>query len=241
MPRRWWRRPAGWLVIELAAAVAASPAGFEYKAGTGSVGQAAALACEDRRGYRVVLVQAGFPVTLVLSDFAAAHLMKEYGLTREGIVLRGSGSGTGSAEDLVTAAAAALGALQPAVLRTDGRALSVAGVDGACRASLGPGGVLRPGDCGGGDPVRSPLRCAFRMVEPAHGLQVRGQTPRAYPVQAVAFGARFAILALPGQPPAGKYGRPGLMVAGFSNDAAPVPEDARVDASVRSVLRRVGR
>ena len=59
---------------------------------------------------------------------------------------------------------------------------------------------------------------AFQMVDPAHGLQPRGEPLRASSVQAIALGGRFVVLAVDGE-----------------------RDDPRVSAAVRQVLARVGR
>jgi hypothetical protein len=78
------------------------------------------------------------------------------------------------------------------------------------------------------------------MVEPAHGLQKRGETVRSYPVQAIALGKQVTILALSGEAalPEGVDPR-GLIFAPFSNEAAAAPQDERVRAAVQRVLARV--
>ena len=85
------------------------------------------------------------------------------------------------------------------------------------------------------------IRAAFQMVEPAHGLQKRGETVRAFPVQAIALGKQVIVLALSGEAalPEGVNPR-GLIFAPFSNEAAAAPpQDARVRAAVQRVLARV--
>jgi hypothetical protein len=66
--------------------------------------------------------------------------------------------------------------------------------------------------------VRAPIRAAFQMVDPAHGLQQRGDPVRSISVQAIALGKQFAVLAVEGE-----------------------RDDPRVSAAVRQVLGRVGR
>jgi hypothetical protein len=56
------------------------------------------------------------------------------------------------------------------------------------------------------------------MVDPAHGLQPRGEPVRSSSVQAIALGRQFVVLAVEG-----------------------ARDDARVSAAVRQVLARVGR
>jgi hypothetical protein len=131
--------------------------------------------------------------------------------------------------------------MEPAVLRFGRGQLSVAAPDGKCLAAVTPDGSLRLQDCGGGKLVRSPLRAAFRVVEPEHGLQRRGELTQTYPVQALAFGRQLVILGLGGTTGLERFRAPGFIVIPFANDAAPPPGGARLDAAVRDLLRRVGR
>jgi len=233
MWRRCWKRLAGCIVIELA--LTAAPA-FEYNAGTAQVGQARALALEDKRGNRVVVVQADFAVTREVSDFVAAALIRDYGLTREGLVILGRPGGSADARALLTAAAAAMGRMTSSAVRfRDGFLVAGGGMVSA-------EGVQMCGECDtGGEAVRSPLRAAFRMVEPEHGLARRGEVAAAFPVQAIALGTRIAILALPGAVPAQRFRAAGRIVLAFANDTASLPADARAEEAVRQLLRRVGR
>ena len=59
---------------------------------------------------------------------------------------------------------------------------------------------------------------AFQMVDPAHGLQPRGEPVRSSSVQAIALGQQFVVLVVEGE-----------------------RDDVRVLAVVRQVLARVGR
>jgi hypothetical protein len=233
MWRRCWKRLAGCIVIELA--LAAAPA-FEYKAGTAQVGEARALALEDRRGNRMVVVQADSAVTREVSDVVAAALIRDYGLTREGLVILGRPGGSADARALLTAATAAMGRMAPSAVRFREGSLVAGG------AMVSREGVEMCGECGpGGEAVRSPLRAAFRMVEPEHGLERRGEVAAAYPVQAIALGTQAVILALPGAVPAGRFRAPGRIVLAFANDAVSVPADPRVEEAVRHLLRRLPR
>jgi hypothetical protein len=236
MPIRWSRRLAGCCAIELLLVAAPS---FEYQAGTASIGQAMALALEDRGGNRLVIAQADFPVTREIADFVAAKLVYQYGLNREAMVLIGRAGQTPSPQDLATAMAAALGKMEPAVVRFADGTVSVAAADGQCRATVG--GSLRLAGCAAGELVRSPLRLAFRMVEPAHGLEHRGELAPAYAVQAVALGRQAAILALGGEIAPGRFRAPGRIVIGLANDVMTLPDDPGMDQAVRKVLARVGR
>ncbi len=240
MSQRSSRRLAGCIAIELALAAGVAAADFEYKAGTATYGQAKALALEDRRGNRAAIAEAEFAVPRAVSDSAGMQLMRDYGLSREGLVVRGAGSDAGRADDLVTAVLAAFGKLEPATIRFAAGVLSITDGDDRCRAAVSAGVPLRFDGCAGGDLVRSPLRAAFQMVEPPHGLEQRGQLPPAYPVQAIALGKQAAILALGGEVAPGRFAQPRLIVLPFSNDTAPLPDDAQVEKTIRSVLSRVG-
>jgi hypothetical protein len=241
MSTKWWKRLAGCIAIELLAAATAIAADSEYRAGTAALGGAAALALEDRGGARIVIVQGDFAVTRSVTDLVAAQLMKAYELPREAIIIRGGGKGTARPDELALAAAAAMGALAPAAVRFDGAVLSVVDADERCRASIAAGGALRFGGCTAGDRVRSPLRAAFRTVEPARGLQQRGQTPPSFAVQAIAFGKEATILALGGDIAPERYRAPRRIVMSFANDAAAPPDTPEVAAAVRDLLKRVGR
>jgi hypothetical protein len=169
----------------------------------------------------------------------AVQLMKAYSLDREALLIRGGRSGTGDPNELVTAAAAALGSLVPAAVQFGGGAISVTSPDGRCRAVITSGGSLEFRNCGAGELVRSPLRAAFRIVEPAQALERRGQVAEAYPVQAISLGGQAAILALGGDAPREKYNSGGVIVVPFANGGLTPPVDESVDAAIRQVLRRV--
>jgi len=109
-----------------------------------------------------------------------------------------------------------------------------------CLGNVSPDGALSPVGCTDGTPVTGGIRAAFQMVEPAHGLQKRGETVRSFPVQAIALGKQVVVLALSGEAalPEGVNPR-GLIFAPFSNEAAVAPQDERVRAAVQRVLARV--
>jgi hypothetical protein len=121
-------------------------------------------------------------------------------------------------DDAVAAIGAALGALEPAVVRSSGGAVSITAPDGHCRATLAADGAVAFERCGAGEPVRAPIRAAFQVVDPVHGLQPRGEPVRSISVQAIALGQQFVVLAVEGD-----------------------RDDARVAAALRQVLARVGR
>ena len=162
-------------------------------------------------------------------------------LERPGLLFHWSGIGARpeQPEDLVTAITTAVNALEAAEVRYGHRSLSVAAGE-RCLGSLNPDGALAFAGCSDGAAVTGGIRTAFQMVEPAHGLQKRGETVRSFPVQAIALGKQVTILALSGEAalPEGVNPR-GLIFAPFSNEAAAAPQDARVRAAVQRVLARV--
>jgi hypothetical protein len=240
MRKRSSRKLAGCIVIELALAAAGFPAG--YRAGAAESGSVRALVLEDARGNRAVFTQTEFRITQALADFVAARLLVSRDLERPGLLFHWSGIGARpeQPDDLVTAITAAVDALEPAEVRYGHRSLSVAAGD-RCLGTLSPDGALSSAGCtDDGAAVTGGIRAAFQMVEPAHGLQKRGETLRSFPVQAIALGKQVTILALSGEAalPEGVNPR-GLIFAPFSNDAAAAPRDTRVRAAVERVLARV--
>ena len=225
MSTRCWKRLAGWLLIN--AAVAATP---EYRAGTAAVGSVKTVALQDRRGKWAVFAEAGFPVTRAISDRVAAQLAKEYAIKRESVVLGGGGAAETHADDLFTSIAAAMGALEAARVSYNGAVISVAGEDGKCLATI------PSGPCAAGRNVRAPIRAAFQIVEPPHGLQQRGEPVSSYPIQAIALGEIVTVLALSGESrySAGKN----VVVISHANDVA-TPADP--GAAIQRLLIRVRR
>jgi len=248
MPTRSWRRLAGCIIIELLLAAGGLTADFEYQAGAAAAGQAKALVkalvIEDRRGNRAAIVEAPFAVTRAVSDFAGARLLDLYGLDRAGVLLRGMPDAAAPqtpqrTDDLVAAVAAALGKLEPAVVRYGEGGLSVTTPEGRCVAAFRPDASLTFDGCGAGGPVRGPIRSAFQIVEPAHGLLQRDAGPLSYPVQAIAIGKGVTILAVGGEARAAGFHAKGVMVASFSNDTLAPPDTPGMDAAIRQVLARV--
>jgi hypothetical protein len=241
MRKRSSRRLAGYIVIELA--LAACAVASDFQAATATVGGARVLALEDAKGKRAVFAQTDFPITQSLADFVAAQILRDYGMDRPQMLLRWSGFGSRPAhpEDLLTAIQTAVVSLAEAGVRYGHRSLSVMGIGGACLASLSPDGALGFEHCPEGEAITGTIRAAFQMVEPVRGLQKRdAPPPRAFPVQAIAFGKQVTILALSGEAaiPPGVNLR-GLIFAPFSNEQSVAPQDARVRAAVQSVLARV--
>jgi hypothetical protein len=79
------------------------------------------------------------------------------------------------------------------------------------------------------------------MVDLTHGLQQRGETPPAYPVQAIALDGQVTILAVGGELSTTTFRVPGRIVLPFANDSYTPGQDPRVDAAIRQVLARVAR
>jgi len=218
MPKKLSRKLAGCFAIELLFAAGLLAADSDYQAGTAAAGKVKALALEDRHGHRAVFATAEFPLSQSVSDFIAVQVLKVYGVDRAGLLLYSAGQGDPAPDDAVTAIGAALGSLEPAVVRSSGGAVSITAPDGRCRATLAANGAVAFERCGPGEPVRAAIRAAFQMVDPAHGLQPRGEPVRSSSVQAIALGQQFVVLAVEG-----------------------ARDDARVSAAVRQVLARVGR
>jgi hypothetical protein len=240
MRKRFWRKLAGCCAIELICASSLCAAQSEYRAGAAALGQARAVALEDRAGVRAVIAEADFAITRHISDAVAARAMLAYGLDRDTLVLRGAGAGPAvRLDDLLDAIGAALGALQPAALRLHRGSLWV----GRAIAAIGPEGAISMGAAAAPEAqeIYGPIRAAFQMVDLTEGLRRRDYTLQLVPVQAISFGKQAAILALPGDAPVADFREEGLIVAPFCNDNAAFPDNPRVREAIRGALRRVGR
>ncbi len=149
----------------------------------------------------------------------AARLLVSLDLQRPGLLFHWSGIGARpeQPEDLVTAITDAVAALEPVEVRYGHRSLSVV-AGNRCVGTVSPDGALAPAGCNDGAAVTDGIRAAFQMVEPAHGLQKRGETVRSFPVQAIAIGKQVIVLALSGEAalPEGVNPR-GLIFAPFSS------------------------
>lgn len=218
MPKKLSRKLAGCFAIELLFAAGLLAADPDYQAGIAAAGKVKALALEDRRGTRAVFATVEFRLSQSLSDFIAAQVLKAYGVDRAALLLHSEGQGDPLPDDAVAAIGAALGAFEPAVVRSGGGAVSITSPDGHCRATLAADGALAFDRCALGEPVRAPIRVAFQIVDPLHPLQPRGQPVLFSSVQAIALGRQFVVLTVDG-----------------------ARDDARVSAAVRQVLARVGR
>ena len=230
MPRKSSRRLAGCIAIEL---LRLSAAAADFQAGFAETGSAKAVVLQDRHGARAVFAESDGEVTQAVADFVAARLLQTYELPRPSLLLRGAGARPVNSEDLLTAVAAAMGKLEPAEVRFGGGSLSVR-IAGRCRPIVGP--------CAGGDVVRGPIRAAFRMTEPAHGLLQRSDPLRNYPVQAIAIGRSVVVVAAGGASvlPA-EFAREGLLFVPHANDSETPPDDPRIRDAIRQVLARVGK
>jgi hypothetical protein len=239
MWKRYSRKLAGCIAIELAIGTAALAG--DFRAGSASSGSAQVLVLEDARGSHAVFTQTEFRITQALADFVAARLLVDLKLERPGMLFHWSGIGARpeKPDDLVTAVTSAYHALEAAEVRYGHRLLTVAAGE-RCIATLGPDGALSTGGCSDGVTVSGTIRAAFQMVEPSHGLQKRGEIVRAFPVQAIALGKQVTVLALSGEAalPLGVNPR-GLIFAPFSNEASTAPQDEKVRTAVQRVLARV--
>ncbi|HTS64060.1 MAG TPA: hypothetical protein VMH28_18680 [Candidatus Acidoferrales bacterium] len=237
---RFSTRLAGSIAIELALAGALSAGGFQ--AGTGSAPSTRALAIQDGRGSYAIVAQTDFRITQAIADFASAQVMQAHEIDRPAILLHWSGIANRppQPDELVAAIHEALASLEPATIRYGHRTVSVVADEERCIASVNPDGALAFSACTPGTEIAGAIRAAFQMVEPAHPLLKRGETARAFPVQAIAIGKDVVILALSGEArfPEGVNPR-GLIFAPFSNEEDAAPQDARVMAAVRRVLARV--
>ncbi|HEY1337766.1 MAG TPA: hypothetical protein VGF59_09665 [Bryobacteraceae bacterium] len=240
MPTRSSRRLAGCIVIEIAVAAFGVAADLDYSAGSGSAPHARAIALEDRRGGRVVFLEADFPVTRTIADATAVELLKRYELTRAGILVRGASAGQPYPAELLAAAAAAFREMEPVRIQRTGDTLSLSGA--RCVGTLFP--VVLEG-CEVGPRVTGPIRAAFSLVEPEHGLRRRADPVPGYPVQAIAIGRQTAVLALAGDAPVDSIradlGIKGVIVVARANDSMPVPDDPRIRLAIRQILTRIGR
>jgi hypothetical protein len=243
---------AGLLAVS---AAAAAPAG--YRAGVARLEaqgiHAEAVAIEDSRGNRAVLVRTSARISQVVADLAGARAEQQYQLRRACLLLESTGPGTAPvaqlADAMLTAAGAALGDLQPAQLgfSQDSGALLIATPSGAPRAwfpNAGPGPVK---------PVRGPIRCAFRMLDRQSRLATRdtdaAPARAAYSVQAIRFGSAVTLAALSGDVPpsaaarlaagSGSQREPVLVVGRANGEAA--FDEGLAGQGLKSVLTGVGR
>ena len=129
MPKKLSRKLAGCFAIELLFAAGLLAADPDYQAGTAAAGKVKALALQDRRGTRAVFATVEFRVSQSVSDFIAAQVLKAYDVDRAALLLHSTGQADPAPVDAVTAIGAALGALEPAVVRSGGGAISITAPD----------------------------------------------------------------------------------------------------------------
>ena len=232
MPRKLSTKLAGCIVIELLAACGALAAGSAYKAGYAAYGQAKALALEDRRGHRALIVTAAFAAPLSVADSIAAQAIKEYGLERASLLIYSVASGNPAPLDARTAIGAALGQLNPAVLDYASARLVVTSYDGHCLAAISEQASLDPCTTPGGDSVHGFIRSALRIVDLSHGLQTREATPRSAAVQAIAVGS-IVFFSAPSN-----VAQPGNRIILATTPA--VEADSQLTSAVGDVFLRVG-
>ncbi len=234
MSPKCWRRLAGCIAISCGLQ-AGTP---DYRAGTAEAGRVRAVVLADRQGRAAVIADARFSISLAEADFIAARLLRRYPLDRAAILLHSAAPGPSAPAEAITAIEAALADLRPARVSFDGSVISVTSEEGACRAVFFP---LAFAGCGGGEAVRSPIRAAFRVVEPEHGLERRGDRPPLFPIQAIAFGKRAGIVAVGIDAPASQFRVPGWIVVTDANGIGSYSEEQVVTAAIRQILISVRR
>ena len=229
MSPKCWRRLAGCIAISCGLE-AGTP---DYRAGTAEAGRVKAVVLADRQGRAAVIADARFSLSLAGADFISAELMKRYPLDRPAILLHSAEPGPSAPADAIRAIEAALADLRAARVSFDGSVISVASDDGSCRAVLFP---LAFAGCTGGEAVHSPIRAAFRVVEPEHGLERRGDRPPLFPIQAIAFGKRAGIVAVGVDAPPARFRVSGWIVVTNANGIGSYSEEQVVAAAIRQLL-----
>jgi hypothetical protein len=233
MPRKSLRKLAGCIVIELLGTWVAAAADYQFKAGYATYGQARALAIEDQRGHRALIVMGAFSIPLPISDLIAASAIKEYNLERPNLLIRSVASGDPKPVDARTAMGAALGALQPAILIYGNSRLTVSTHDGRCQVGISAEASFESCNTPVGDTVRGQIRAALRLVNLPHPLQSRDDAaPQPVAIQAIAIGP-VVILAAPTN-----LAQPGRHMILAVTPA--VEEDPQLNAALGDVYLRVG-
>ena len=233
MPKKSLKKLAGCIVIELLCGLTAFAADYQFKAGFATYGQAKALALEDRRGHRALIVNGAFDIPLSVADAIAAQAMKQYNLERADLLIYSVASGDAKPVDARTAIGSALGALQPAVLIYGNSRLTVSSYDGRCLVGISPEASLESCNTPVGDSVRGQIRAAFQLVNVPHPLQSRdGSLPPPVAIQALAIGP-VVIFSGPSN-----LAQPGHRVILAVTPA--VEEDPRLNAAVGEIYLRVG-
>ena len=231
MPKRSWRRLAGWLAIELLSAFIAPAADFAYRAGAATSRQARVLVLEDSRHHPAVIVNVAFSAPLAVSDQIAAAAAKTHALDRAALLVHSTMEGPAAPEEAVMALDTAWSALEPAQVRF-GDGVLAASTSAGC-AVISAAAVIADCAQAAGEPIRGLIRSAFRVVELTRGLPVRATAARYATVQAIALGPVVLVSA-----PAN------FVVPASAQIVAALPAvdpDARVAAALANVLARVRR
>jgi hypothetical protein len=232
MLKKSLKKLAGCLAIELLWASGAFAADYYYKAGFAASGQAKALALEDRKGHRAVVLTTAFDAPLSVGDTIAAQAIKEYGLERASLVVYSVASGPAAPADARTAIGAALGNLKAAMLVYGNGRLTVSSYDGRCLVAVSAEASLDPCTTPVGDLLGGYIRAALQVVDLSEGLQTRDAVPHSAVVQTLAIGPIVLFLGPSNVVQAGKK----IILA-----ATPAVEtDTRLDVAAGQVFLRVG-
>ena len=234
MPRRLSKRLAGCIVIEFLLAGGAVASAAEYRTGFGRASLVQAVALEDRRFQRAVIVSAAFDIPLAVADHIAAQAIQRFGLDRAALLLHSTGAGSPAPDDALNAIGAAVSDLHPGTARFNGQGLTVRSEDDACVTVLAADASFRECTTHDGALLRGPIRSALKIVDLNHGLQTRTGPPRSFAVQAIALGASVVLLAAPSN---FLQASPGRILAG----SPAVEGGSEVTAAIQEVLARVGR
>lgn len=232
MPRKSLKKLAGCIVIELLCASGAFAADYYYKAGFAASGQARALALEDRKGHRAVILTTAFDAPLSVVDTIAAQAIKEYNLERASLLIYSVASGDPALSDARTAIGAALGNLKAALLVYGNGRLTVSSYDGHCLVAVSAETSLDACTTPAGDLMGGYIRSAFQIVDLSHGLQTREATPRSVAVQTLAIGP-VVLFSGPSN-----VAQPGKRIIVAATPA--VENDTRLEVAAGEVFIRVG-
>ena len=233
MPTKSLRKLAGCIVIELLCGWAACAADYQFKAAYSNYGQAKALAIEDLRGHRALIVTGAFSIPLSIADLIAASAIKEFNLERPNLLIRSVASGDPKPVDARTAIGTALGALQPAILIYGNGRLTVSSYDRRCQVGISEQASFESCNTPVGDTVRGQIRAALRLVTLPHPLQSREDAaPQPVAIQAIAIGP-VVILSAPSN-----LAQPGRHMILAVTPA--MEEDPQMNAALGDVYLRVG-
>lgn len=232
MPRKSLKKLAGCIAIEVLCAYSACAADYYYKAGFAASGQARALALEDRKGRRAVILTTAFDAPLSVADMIAAQAIKEYGLERASLLIYSVASGDPKPADARTAIGAALGNLKAASLVYGNGRLTVSSYDGHCLVAISAEASLDACSTPAGDVMGGYIRSALQIVDLSHSLQTREATPRSVSVQTLAIGP---VVVFSGPSNVAQTGKRVIVAA-----TPAVESDTRLEVAVGEVFIRVG-